>query len=154
MPIIALTKTPNSFTNHKLIKVYTQFAALIEQLKLRTLPTSIETPINDCIHQINFSVQTETQLCKLIIQKQTLLLKQIEKELKIVPKNYYRNLWMIMGMSAFGLPIGVSFGLAMKNLGLLGVGLPFGMGIGIAVGLKLDKKALKEGRQLNIEIKN
>ena len=76
-----------------------------------------------------------------------------EKELKIVTKNYYRNLWMVLGMSAFGLPLGVAFGLSLGNIGLLAIGLPIGMAIGTLVGSKLDKKALESGKQLDIELK-
>jgi hypothetical protein len=57
-------------------------------------------------------------------------------------------------MTTFGLPIGVSIGLSLGNIGLLGIGLPIGMVIGLAFGSKLDKKALTENRQLNIELKN
>ena len=71
----------------------------------------------------------------------------------MVPKNYYRNMWLALGMSVFGLPIGVAFGASIGNMGLLGVGLPIGMAIGTLVGSQMDKKALKESRQLNIEIK-
>jgi hypothetical protein len=63
-------------------------------------------------------------------------------------------MWMLFGMSGIGLPIGVAFGLSIGNIGLLGLGLPIGMAIGLAIGMSLDKKALNEGRQLNIEIKN
>jgi len=35
----------------------------------------------------------------------------------------------------------------------MAIGLPFGLVIGMAVGAAMDKKALKEGRQLGIEIK-
>ena len=56
-------------------------------------------------------------------------------------------------MTAFGLPIGITFGMLMNNMGLLAIGLPIGMGIGIAAGSGMDKKAREEGRQLNIELK-
>jgi hypothetical protein len=36
---------------------------------------------------------------------------------------------MVLGMSAFGIPMGVAFGLSMGNIGLLGIGLPIGMGV-------------------------
>ncbi len=32
------------------------------------------------------------------------------------------------------------------------LGIPIGMGIGIAMGSGMDKKAFKEGRQLDIEV--
>ena len=59
---------------------------------------------------------------------------------------------MVLGMSSFGLPLGVAFGASLSNMGLLGVGLPIGMVIGIAVGLKKDNQAAKEGRQLKYSI--
>lgn len=39
-------------------------------------------------------------------------------------------------------------------MGLIGIGLPIGMVIGMAVGSDLDKKAVKSGRQLDVEIKH
>ena len=74
--------------------------------------------------------------------------------MKIVPINHYRNLWMVIGMSAFGLPLGVAYGTSIGNIGMMAIGLPIGMVIGIAIGTNMDKKALADGRQLSIEIKN
>jgi len=154
MNIRELNNRQNSFTNNKLVKIYSQFGELLHELRKRELPKNIEKSVNDCVDQINSSTLNETQLTKFIKQKQTSILKQIEKQLKIVTKNYYRNLWMLFGFTAFGLPIGVVFGLSIGNIGLLAIGLPIGMAIGLVVGYLLDKKALNEGRQLNIEIQN
>ena len=57
---------------------------------------------------------------------------------------------MTLGMSAFGLPMGLALSTATDNFGLLGVGLPIGMVIGMAMGTGMDKKAKEEGRQLEI----
>ena len=154
MNIKELDKKEVISSDIKLSEIYNQFGELLNELKKRELPEKIITFVNDHVDQINSSILTGKQLTKLIKQKQTLILKQIEKELKVVPKNYYRNLWMLFGFTAFGLPIGVVFGLSLGNIGLLGIGLPIGMVIGLAVGSSLDKKALTEGRQLNIEIKD
>jgi hypothetical protein len=81
------------------------------------------------------------------------LIKLIEKEVKLVPKNYYRNLWLTLGMAGFGIPIGVAFGASLGNMAFIGVGLPIGLAFGIALGTGMDKKALAEGRQLDLEIK-
>jgi hypothetical protein len=51
------------------------------------------------------------------------------------------------------LPLGAAIGLSVENIGLLGIGLPIGMGIGFVFGSSLDQKALKEGRQLDFEVK-
>ena len=80
------------------------------------------------------------------------MIQVLEKEQKLVPKNYYRKIWLILGMSAFGLPLGVVFGFALDNMAFLGIGLPIGMVIGMAFGAQMDKKAEKEGRQINMEM--
>ena len=78
----------------------------------------------------------------------------IEKEEKLVPKNAYRTRWMAIGMSVFGVPIGMAFGASLGNMAFLAIGIPLGMAIGIAIGAGMDKKALEEGRQLDIEIRS
>ena len=77
----------------------------------------------------------------------------MEKEHKMVTKNHYRNTWLAQGMAAFGIPLGVAFGTSLGNMAYLGIGLPIGMAIGSAVGKRMDKKALEEGRQLDLELK-
>jgi hypothetical protein len=59
---------------------------------------------------------------------------------------------MVVGMSVFGLPLGVAVGVSIGQMGFLAIGLPVGMGIGIALGSYLDNKAKKEGRQLDVEL--
>ena len=60
---------------------------------------------------------------------------------------------MVLGMSSFGIPMGVAFGAALGNMGLLGIGLPIGMVIGMPLGTKKDNDAAKKGRQLNFALK-
>ena len=154
MNIIELKIRQDSSTGNKFSRIYSQFGELLSELKKKELFQNIVKLINDSIEEINASALTETQLEKLVKQKQSVILKQTEKELKIVPRNHYRNLWMLFGFTAFGLPIGAIFGLSVGNIGLLAIGLPIGMAIGSVVGSRMDKKALNEGRQLNLEIKN
>lgn len=59
---------------------------------------------------------------------------------------------MIVGMSAFGLPLGAALGLMVDNMALLALGLPIGLAIGVALGTSLDMKAKKEGRQLDFNV--
>ena len=77
----------------------------------------------------------------------------IEKELKLVPKNHYRNIWIGIGLAVFGTPIGVAIGASLGNMGFIGVGFAFGIPIGMIVGSMMDKKALQEGKQLDWELK-
>jgi hypothetical protein len=104
------------------------------------------------VEEINGYSGEFSGLAKLIRRFPSIVLKRVEKETKIVPKNHYRNVWMLLGMSAFGMPIGVSFGILMGNLALLGLGLPIGMAVGLAVGSGLDKKACKEDKQLDFQL--
>ena len=151
MELIHLNKIDNS--NIKIANSIKQFNSLNKLLNDKKLTLDVIKKINNDITELNSSQVMGTALSHLIKKKQNKIIKLTEKELKIVPKNYYRNLWMVLGMSAFGLPLGVAFGLSLGNIGLLAIGLPIGMAIGTLVGSKLDKKALESGKQLDIELK-
>jgi len=153
MSIIDLKERTDIISDFKLNAYYFQFNQLLSELRKKELSPETVNFINDQVATINATAFIGNDLRKLVKQAQTLILKHVEKVHKIAPKNYYRNLWMLLGFTAFGLPIGVSFGLSIGNIGLMGVGLPIGMAIGAAVGASMDKKALNEGRQLDIEIK-
>ena len=148
-----LGERQNISNDIKMSKIYSQFRELLNELKKKELSQKIVAIINDSVRNINSSTLMGSQLRKLIKENQTSILKQTQKELKIVPQNYYRNLWMLSGFTVFGLPIGIIFGAIIGNMGLLVIGLPIGMAIGATIGLGMDKKAYKEGRQLNLEIK-
>lgn len=153
MPISNLFLNP-AFSHHKkLTDKAANFQQLIDELNKKEIPEPIATSINNDIDALNgFSGSTRDML-SLYTKKQATILKTLEKELKLVPKNHYRNLWLALGMSAFGLPIGVAFGISMGNLGLLGIGLPIGLGIGVVLGTSLDKKAKDAGKQIDVELK-
>lgn len=153
MKISELKERQNNSDNAKLTRIYLQLGEYIKELNKKELPARIIEAVNQHIEEINVTSLSENSLMKLVKWKQMKLIKLIEKELKIVPKNYYRNLWLAIGMSAFGLPIGVVFGLTLGNMGFLAIGLPIGMGIGIVVGSRMDKKAAESNRQLAIDIK-
>lgn len=153
MKIKELKKRPDFNTNKKLFSAYAQLGECIMQLNKRELTDDIINSINKEIDQIHSISESEKELLKQIRKSQSKILKLIEKTLKIVTKNHYRNTWLAIGMAVFGIPLGVTFGLTLGNIGLLGIGLPIGMVIGMVVGSNLDKKALQEGRQLDMEIK-
>jgi len=153
MNIIELKERQNFSADTKTNRIYIQLGELLNQLRKRNLPENIIESVNQDIEVVNAASLIGNDFRKLVKQKQNKIIKLLEKDLKVVPKNYYRNMWLALGMSVFGLPIGVAFGASIGNMGLLGVGLPIGMAIGALVGSKMDKKALEEGRQLNIEIK-
>jgi len=153
MTTIDLKERPELRDDIKLSNSFIQFRELIRMLREKELPDLVSNHINEEIKILN-ELPSGPELKKALRKKQTKIVQLAEKQLKIVPKNYYRNLWFALGISAFGLPIGVAIALSIGNIGLLGIGFPFGIVIGAAVGSAMDKKALKEGRQLNIEIKH
>ena len=134
-------------------EVYSRIQDLFAALEGRQLSGVVVDKLNQDISAINSISSNDQDFTKFIKRRQSAIVKLLEKEMKIVPKNYYRNLWLAVGMAAFGMPIGVAFGTSIGNLGLIGVGIPVGMAIGIAIGTTLDKKAFAENRQLNLEIK-
>jgi len=154
MTIIELKERTDLASDIKLSSLYAQFGVLLSELRKKQLNEELIKSINAFIETINASTVTGNEFKKLVKQAQTAIVKQVEKEHKIVPKNHYRTLWMLLGFTAFGLPIGLTFGLSVGNIGLMAIGLPIGMAIGAAVGSSMDKKAEQEGRQLNVEISN
>ena len=152
MGINELRKRKGIGENKQLIDAYIQFEKLLTQLRKRKLPDEVVQAINTYIDLIDPDPGTEEDLRKQLRKMQSDILRLIEKELKLVPKNHYRNVWLALGIAAFGVPLGVVFGASLGNMGYLAIGIPFGLSIGLAIGTGLDKKAADEGRQLDVEI--
>ena len=154
MVIVELIEKEFAAENIKLNRIYMQFKELLKQLKQRELPPNIIEILNNDLEEMNATSFNDKELMRLFKKKQTKILKLLEKELKIVPKDYYKSYWLPLGMTIFGIPIGIAFGaIVLNNSALFPIGFPIGMAIGIAIGIKMDKNALKEGRQLDIKIK-
>ena len=108
--------------------------------------------INSEIESLNNISGTEKEWSKQLYKSQHKIMRKIEKDLKIVTKGYYTNMWMALGMSVFGLPMGLVFAFSLDNMAYLGIGLPIGMALGTAIGSGMDKKAKEEGRQIDCEL--
>jgi hypothetical protein len=152
MQITALKENQAILKDTRLNKAYDRFKALIKELNDKELPTEIIESINQYIDALNISNLENGDFRKLLRKNQAKILKLIRDKLKIVTKNYYRDLWLAIGMTAFGLPIGAAISLGTSNRGMLAAGLPIGMAIGLAIGTAMDQQALKQGKQLNIEL--
>lgn len=152
MEIKELLPRPNIQHNKKLVNIFGQFNQLLSELRKKELSAETIAFINTRIDEINAIHDAEKTLRKKLKATQASILKSLEKQYKIVTINHYRNTWLAIGMAVFGIPMGVAFGTALGNMAFLGIGIPIGMVIGMAVGTGMDKKALEEGRQLNLEI--
>ncbi|WP_439185017.1 hypothetical protein [Carboxylicivirga taeanensis] len=130
---------------------YRQFQKLVIELQKRELPSVVVEYVNDNIQLVNNAIDNRVGLKKQIYVSQKAIIKLLEKELKLVPKGYYRHIWMVLGMVIFGVPVGIIWGKLTDHVGTLGVGIGAGMAIGIALGIAQDKKAAREGRQLDVD---
>jgi hypothetical protein len=151
MEIQSLEKSIQIRQNEQLTKNYINLLTVLEALKDRLLPEDMIVSINQEIEELYHFKGSDKEVNKQLKNARAAILKLVEKELKLVPKNYYRNLWMAIGMSAFGMPIGIALSVALDNFAFIAIGLPIGMPIGMAVGSAMDKRAEEEGRQLDIE---
>ncbi|MEN2281980.1 hypothetical protein AAGF08_07555 [Algoriphagus sp. SE2] len=140
---------PSFEENPKLAKAAHNLSTLLTAIGEKEIPESIESQINEIIAGVNDFKGADPQLIKQIKASQASILKLIEKELGLVPKNHFQTQWMVLGMSVFGLPMGVVFGTTLGNMAFIGIGLPIGMAIGIAVGNSKDKEAAEKGKQLD-----
>lgn len=139
--------------NSNLARQYAQLGLVIAALNNRDLPGQVADAINGEIDRVNAVSGADKDLKKQVRKAQYAIFKLVEKELKLVTKNHYRRLWMVLGMTIFGVLLGVAFGASLGNMAFLGLGLPIGMAIGIGVGTVMDKKAATEGRQLDVDLK-
>jgi hypothetical protein len=152
MEIKELNKIPSIEQNKKLTKKYVYLKKLIEELNKKDLTSEIVNSVDNDIEQINSFSGSEKDLLKQIRKTQSSILKLVEKELKLVTKNHFRNKWLAIGMTAFGIPIGTAIGMSIGNMAFVGFGLVIGMIFGITYGMEMDKKAKDAGKQLNVEI--
>ena len=147
MKINELNQKPGIDKNVKLKEAYIEFEKFLFELRKKDLPDGLMLSINKDIEELNASSSLGDELRKIIKKIQT-------KNIKLVPRNYYRKLWTALGMTTFGIPLGVAFGVIFGNMAFIGLGMPIGLAVGLAVGSRMDKKAFDEGRQLDVEIKS
>ncbi|MGF1554981.1 hypothetical protein [Paucihalobacter sp.] len=150
MAIVTPLSRPNLPTGSKTQQMFLKFERLIQELNKKNIPDSVAQSINTYVQAMNNIPDGDKNLQKQVVRYHRKTLQMVAKELKLVSKNYYRNLWMSLGIAAFGIPLGMGIGVALGDIGLFGIGLPLGVALGIIVGVSMDNKAKKEGKQLNV----
>lgn len=146
MKQLLLKTHPDIAAGSKLSKQVVIFQQLLDEIEKHNIPDSIRQTIAATVESLN--ALEINGLKKQLARSQSSIVRLLEKELKLIPKFYYQGLWMVFGMSAFGLPIGAAIGVATGNMAFLAIGLPIGMAIGIG----MYKKAAREGRQLDVRL--
>ena len=153
MEIQNLKDRPEIEENSRLSKKYVQLQKLITELRNKELNDDVVIIINDNINSINSISSLDNRFSKLLKNTQSKILKVIEKHHKLATENHYRNIWLALGIGAFGVPIGVVIGAIAGDMAFIGIGIPLGFGIGIAIGTTMDNKLKDQGKQLALEIK-
>lgn len=133
-------------------KEYELLEQLVQELQHRELPPEVVVELNTEIARLNAVLDQHSKLCFYVKLVKKKVLRTLYYDLEIVPKNYYRNLWLALGMLVFGLPLGVIFSTILDNISAIAIGLPIGLAIGIAIGAVMDRRALENNKQLELEI--
>ncbi len=151
MPLNIFSPKYKGNQKSRLNKRALKFQQLLKALGDKEISESVLHSINAEIDKAN-QAESESALAKQLQKSFSNVLKIAEKDLNLVAKDHYRNMWLAIGMTVFGIPFGLIFGAALGNYGFIGIGLPIGFSIGIAIGTKKDKEAFEQGRQLNVEM--
>jgi len=151
MDIIALKPRPQMGESPKLQAHFDHLNQILSAIRVKDIPSEVSDIINIEIDRLNTYSGEAKAIKKQIRIAKSNIFTLLEKELKLVPKNFYRNKWLALGMVAFGIPIGLVFGTTM-NMAFIGIGIPIGLAIGVAIGTDYDRKAKEEGNQLDLEV--
>jgi hypothetical protein len=151
MNIESINRRKDAGQNQKLAKAYSKFEGLREALNIKNLPESNIAEINEDIHRVNTFLGSEKELIKLLKKTYTAILAYVGKELNLVSKIHYQQLWMVYGMFAGILVSTISFNFFQTDFwSLQALGLPMGMLFGLLAGRNRDIKAKNDGLQLNV----
>lgn len=148
-----LNKSASAFSNPKHARSWGKLELLLQELEAHELNPAIDSRIEDLINQLNATFESDKEQIAAARTGLQGLLKQIEKDLKLVVKNHYRTQWLALGIAVFGIPIGVALSISLGgNMSFVGIGIPIGIAVGVGIGASLDNQAKKENRQLNMEL--
>ncbi|WP_196888558.1 hypothetical protein [Aureivirga sp. CE67] len=151
MKIEEIQPKENALKDPKVSKLFEQLNSIFKLLEERNLPQETVDFINKEVEKINNTEDDMYKFRKQMLSSQLVILNTIQKKFKLVTKNYYKNLWMVLGLSAFGIPLGLVFSYSLDNLAFIGIGMPIGMVLGIVVGTMMDKKAIEQNRVLDVK---
>jgi len=151
MDIRNLPLEEENISDEKARKNYRELSQLLQLLRETELSEHVILTINEEVKGIEGLSPQDKGFRSGVKKAKSAIFKILVKDARLVPRNYYRNQWTGLGMTVFGLPLGLAIGFGTNNGAFLAVGVAMGMAIGVAVGNSMDKKAEEEGRQLDIE---
>lgn len=129
------------------------FQDLIDAINSKNLSAETAELVQNKVQYLNSLEVSSKPFLKELKKVKKDILEVLQKKQKLVPENYYTSLWMALGMSVFGLPIGMVISSFTGKISFIAIGLPLGMTIGSFYGAHLDKKAVKENGILRLRKK-
>jgi ABC-type phosphate/phosphonate transport system permease subunit len=142
-PVIEeIQKRNKSVSQEKVRNALNDLVDIFMELDRRQLATE---GISDILKRLKGILIAESLYLKQIVRLKTDLLSVLRKQYGLVTPKYYQTLWMVLGMTMFGIPFGTIFSTILGNFAFSGIGLAFGLPIGLAIGIAKDKKAEEEG---------
>tara|TARA_R100000935_G_C2835473_1_gene167843 strand:- start:2102 stop:2563 length:462 start_codon:yes stop_codon:yes gene_type:complete len=130
---------------------FQKFDVFLEELNKMELPPEVVVSLNTQLENLPLFSGSEEQFLIKLKNTKMVLLKILYQEVHVVPKSHYRDLWMALGLSIIGIPIGILFFLFLDNSIYIAIGIALGFVIGVLIGNYLDNQAEEEGRQLSKE---
>lgn len=151
MKIEILKRKNNSGQNQKLSKAYDKMEQLIVALNAKELSEAHVKIVREDLNSIDSFAGSDKELIILLNKAYKTIMAYINKELKLVKKFHYQNLWMIYGIFAgilFATVFDNFLGTSIWNSTAMGVSM--GLLFGLLAGRNRDYTAKKEGLQLDI----
>ncbi|SDS46735.1 hypothetical protein SAMN04487764_2285 [Gillisia sp. Hel1_33_143] len=120
---------------------------LIAEIKSKNIPEEVCYKINYQIDKVNScAIDNSIKIQNLLDMTYHSILHIIKTDLGIIPKNYYRDLYTTLGMTIFGLPLGLLLTATLDNSINLVFGVVFGLIFGVILGTRKDKIAQQENK--------
>lgn len=142
-----------SYTHDKTHQLYNKINGYLVALNSHEveIPEEVQQKINQELNRFTSFEGNEKKVRKELRYSFHRIKKWVVKDLKLVPIDHYKNLWMALGISLFGVPFGATWMSISGNAAYFAIGIPLGMVIGLSIGINLDKKAERNGLQLDFK---
>ena len=135
--------------NNKIKKEYTSFAKLTSGLLEKNLSSEVLEFANTEINLLNTFIIFDKKLLKALRKSKNKLIEFIVSNSEFVPKDYYRQRWMVYGIM-IGSVIGASSSsFPGDNSTIASAAMPIIMVIGMGLGAEKDKRIILDGKQLD-----
>ncbi len=122
---------------------------IIDSLVLKDITPERNQKIVALFNKLQTELESNPKRLGRVLQRcYSELIKICYADYKLVTKGYYRSLWLALGMSVIGVPLGAVMYLLSNEIIYISIFIPMGMVVGMGIGSSLDKKAEREERLL------